>query len=36
MHSMTPDETASVLTVLAVAVFLIGVVAVAIGWIGRR
>jgi hypothetical protein len=36
MHSMTPDEIASVVTVLVVAVFLVGVVAVAIGWIGRQ
>ena len=30
------DETASVLTGLVIAIFLVGVVAVAIGWIGRR
>jgi hypothetical protein len=34
MHSMTPDEAASVLTVLVVAVFLVGIVAVAI-WLQR-
>jgi hypothetical protein len=31
MHSMTPDEIALVLTVLVIAVFLVGIVAVAIG-----
>jgi len=34
MHSMTPDEAASVLTVSVVAVFLVGIVAVAI-WLQR-
>jgi len=30
MHSMTPDEIAFVITVLVIAAFLVGVVAVAI------
>jgi hypothetical protein len=34
MHSMTQDEAASVLTLLVVAVFLVGIVAVAI-WLQR-
>jgi hypothetical protein len=34
MHSITPDEIASVLTLLVVAVFLVGIVAVAI-WLQR-
>jgi hypothetical protein len=34
MHSITPDDTASVLTLLVVAVFLVGIVAVAI-WVQR-
>jgi hypothetical protein len=34
MHSITPDQTASVLTLLLVAVFLVGIVAVAI-WLQR-
>jgi hypothetical protein len=34
MHSITPDETASVLTLLVVTVFLVGIVAVAI-WLKR-
>jgi hypothetical protein len=34
MHSITPDETALVLTLLIVAVFLVGIVAVAI-WLER-
>jgi hypothetical protein len=34
MHGITPDETASVLALLIVAVFLVGIVAVAI-WLER-
>jgi hypothetical protein len=34
MHGITPDETASALTLLLVAVFLVGIVAVAI-WLQR-
>jgi hypothetical protein len=34
MHSITPDQTASVLTLLLAAVFLVGIVAVAI-WLQR-
>jgi hypothetical protein len=34
MHSMTPDEIASVITVSVIAVFVVGVVAVAI-WLRR-
>jgi hypothetical protein len=34
MHGITPDETASALNLLLVAVFLVGIVAVAI-WLQR-